>query len=152
MTASRALLPLCLLLLSGCQEPVDPAAEKAALLEHDREFEAFTASDGYIEAYHRYSAEDVLLLPPSGQPRSGRERIYQEDSDVGLMGQLEGFTEDGSVSASGDLGWTWGRWIFTIENEEGEPTVLYGKYVNVWEKIDGEWKLVSNIWNENPKP
>ena len=150
---SKALIPLCVLLfLPGCRETVDLAVEKAALLEHDREFEAFTASDGYIESYRRYSAEDLLLLPPGGQPRSGRERIYREDSEEGLLGHLEGFPEDGSVAASGDLGWTWGRWTFTLEDDQGENTVLHGKYLNVWKRIDGEWRLITNIWNENPEP
>lgn len=26
----------------------------------------------------------------------------------------------------------------------------HGKYLNVWQQIDGNWKIKSNMWNTNP--
>ena len=136
----------------ACEQQPDMRGEEAALLQVDREFSALTATEGYIEAYYRYSADQVLLLPPGTQPRRGREVIYREDSEEGLLGHLQGFPEDGSVSSSGDLGWTWGRWVFTVEDEQGNSQESHGKYLNVWGKIGGQWKLIANIWNDNPPP
>ena len=136
----------------GCQQQPDMRGEDAALLQIDREFSALAATEGYIEAYYRYSSDQVLLLPPGTQSRRGREVIYREDSEEGLLGHLQWFPEDGIVSSSGDMGWTWGRWVFTVEDEQANSQENHGKYLNVWRKIDGQWKLIANIWNDNPPP
>ena len=144
---------------AGCQGssesegPVrDMSGERAALLEVDREFADLSESVGYIEAYYRYSADEILLLPPGIEPMSGREDIYREDSERGLQGQLTWKHQDGRVASSGELGWTWGRWVFTVEDEEGNPQVSFGKYVFLWGKRKGQWKVTVNIWNDNPEP
>lgn len=31
-----------------------------------------------------------------------------------------------------------------------EKSVDEGKFINIWKKTDGEWKLYSNIWNSSP--
>ena len=33
-----------------------------------------------------------------------------------------------------------------------EKTMEKGKYVNVWKKEDGTWKIYANIWNSNAAP
>lgn len=30
-----------------------------------------------------------------------------------------------------------------------ENTNEKGKFINIWKKIDGDWKIYSNIWNTN---
>jgi len=135
----------------GCREmPVDGAGARARLLELDRAFAALSESDGYIEAYHHYSADDVLLLPPGAGPREGREDIYQSDLEEGAGGQLTWEVMDGSVAGSGELGWTWGEWAFSAEQEDGTSQESRGKYLFIWKKAAGEWRMAVNIWNDNP--
>ena len=160
MNALRIWLAGCFLViaLAGCRqevgtdEEIDMRGEMNALLQADRDFAALSVTEGYIEAFYRSSAEEVLLLPPGAGPRSGREDIYKEDSVEGLLGNLDWEPEGGSVALSGDLGWTWGRWTFTVEDKQVYPQQTYGKYVFLWRKIDREWKVTVNIWNENPEP
>ena len=41
--------------------------------------------------------------------------------------------------------------------DQGNYTMTYGpdstfekgKYINVWKKVDGQWKIYSNMWNTN---
>ena len=124
---------------------------RAGLLEVDRAFAALSESDGYIEAYYRYSADDVLLLPPGALPRAGREDTYRSDSVEGLLGHLTWEPKDSRVAASGDMGWTWGQWVFTVDDEQGTPQESYGKYVFIWAEAKGEWKMTVNIWNDDPE-
>jgi len=134
MGAMKRLMVGCCLAVacSACERgEVDAEGARAALLEVDRAFAALSESDGYIEAYYRYS-------------------IYRSDSEEGLAGHLSWEPADARVAASGDMGWTWGQWSFTVDDEPGAPQRSYGKYVFIWDGANGEWKMTVNIWNDSP--
>jgi ketosteroid isomerase-like protein len=65
---------------------------------------------------------------------------------------LEWEPEAASVSASADLGWTWGHWEFTASEPDDDSDTSHGKYVFIWKKVDGDWRIVANIWNDSPSP
>lgn len=57
------------------------------------------------------------------------------------------------MSASGDLGYTYGNYVFTSKNKEGKIVTSYGKYTSIWKKQkNGEWKVVVDMGNTNPEP
>lgn len=57
------------------------------------------------------------------------------------------------MSASGDLGYTYGNYIFTAKNKDGKVVVNYGKYTSIWKKQkDGQWKVVLDMGNSSPNP
>jgi uncharacterized protein (TIGR02246 family) len=37
---------------------------------------------------------------------------------------------------------------FSLKTKEATPKELTGKYVVVWEKVRGRWKLAADIWND----
>jgi uncharacterized protein (TIGR02246 family) len=37
---------------------------------------------------------------------------------------------------------------FSLKTKQPEPKELTGKYVVVWEKVRGRWKLAADIWND----
>ena len=50
------------------------------------------------------------------------------------------------------MGWTWGKYIMTSTDSEGNPVTRKGKYLNVWKKQnDGLWKVVVDIGNVEPQ-
>ena len=54
------------------------------------------------------------------------------------------------VSASGDLAYVRGTDRMTMKTPNGLVDDI-GKWVDIWKKINGEWKVVVNIWNsDNP--
>jgi ketosteroid isomerase-like protein len=59
----------------------------------------------------------------------------------------------GDMSASGDLGYTYGNYVFTSKNKEGRTVSSYGKYMSVWKKQkNGKWKVVVDMGNSSPEP
>lgn len=57
------------------------------------------------------------------------------------------------MSASGDLGYTYGNYIYTVKNKEGKLVANYGKYTSIWRKQkDGQWKVVVDVGNSSPDP
>jgi ketosteroid isomerase-like protein len=57
------------------------------------------------------------------------------------------------MSASGDLGYTYGTYIYTVKNKNGKLVANYGKYTSIWKKQkDGQWKVVVDMGNSSPDP
>jgi ketosteroid isomerase-like protein len=57
------------------------------------------------------------------------------------------------MSASGDLGYTYGNYVFKSKDKEGKPVTYYGKYTSIWKKQkDGLWKVVVDLGNSSPAP
>jgi ketosteroid isomerase-like protein len=57
------------------------------------------------------------------------------------------------MAASGDLGYTYGNYIYTAKNKGGKTVVNYGKYTSIWRKQkDGPWKVVVDMGNSSPDP
>jgi len=91
---------------------------------------------------------DARVLPPGAEPVIGRAaiaRLTQEYFDVGVSE----FTETTiDFYVSGDLLIDQGNYVMVY----GEPKVReVGKYLNVWKREGGEWRIYSNIWNVSPE-
>jgi len=57
------------------------------------------------------------------------------------------------ISASGDLGYTYGTWEFHTKDKDGKPAVDYGNYTSIWKKQkDGNWKVALDMGNSRPAP
>ena len=57
------------------------------------------------------------------------------------------------MSASGDLGYTFGSNEISLNNAVGVRTTTKGKYVTIWRKqADGSWKVVVEIANGDAPP
>jgi len=56
------------------------------------------------------------------------------------------------ISASGDLGYTWGTYEFRSQDKEGKPAVEHGKYASIWKRQkDGNWKVALDMGNASPE-
>ena len=148
-------------LLFGCSddyEPANPApmsvnGEKAAakLLQADRDFAAASRATNAAEAFNQFLATDAIGLPSGNFPVFGRDSIYASMKDDADSYVLDWQPQHAEVANSGELGWTWGT--YTLTGETGNETqIRYGKYLNIWKKIDGNWRVAVDIGNSNPKP
>ncbi|NQT27423.1 DUF4440 domain-containing protein [candidate division KSB1 bacterium] len=141
----------CLMLVQ-CQQSIDQEVEAMRLLKTDWSFAKMSLEQGAAEAFKTYLAEDAKWLPAAGDPVEGIQTIY-DIMKPGYENILFGWEpKEAVVSISGDLGYTWGEYSMTIQNENDIPYILSGKYVNIWRKNDqGEWRVVINIGNQyNP--
>lgn len=94
-------------------------------------------------------ASDAILYPPNAEAVQGREAIgafWKNLMDAGMTGELETV----ETQEAGDLGLETGK--FRILSADGKE-VDRGKYVVVWKKENGAWKLYRDIWNSSlPAP
>jgi len=51
------------------------------------------------------------------------------------------------------MGWTWGKYVLSFNDEDGVEQKRYGKYLNIWTRQeDGQWKVAVDMGNSSPKP
>ena len=93
--------------------------------------------------------EDARVLPPGADPVIGRAAIAELTSQYILSGVTEFREETTDFYGNEDLLIDQGSYVMVYGKEK---TVEKGKYLNVWKKEGGIWKIYSNIWNTNAPP
>lgn len=145
---------MCLLVSIGglvvaCAAPVNLEAERKSLLAADVRFDELSGEVGPADAFSKYLVDDALSLPRNGPAVRGLEDIVKS-----LAGEysLRWTPQDADVSGNADMGYTWGRWLLTVDTDSG-ALERRGKYLNVWVKRNGEWMVLVDMGNQaDPLP
>jgi len=112
---------------------------------------AFKAKD--FAAIEALMAPDALLLAPGAPPVQGPKAVAAIWESWGALPNVAidfggTFAE---VADSGELAYDYGTYTFAFDGEQG-PFKENGKYIVVWKKIDGAWKIAADIFNNNGAP
>jgi ketosteroid isomerase-like protein len=131
---------------------IDLEAERQVLLETDVAFSRASENRGAAQAFYEFLAPDAVSLPMDGLPIQGRDAIRVQMA-AGPQYVLVWKPAAAEVSASGDLGYTWGNFEQRMQLPNGRPQTRFGKYITVWKKQpDGSWKAVLDGGNLSPAP
>jgi uncharacterized protein (TIGR02246 family) len=117
------------------------------LLELSKQYQAAVkARDaGKIAAFY---AEDAVLMPPDSPPVKGRKAIQQDHQKMFTESPGAELTITPLASeASGDLGYIQGEFLYRDGTEQ-----VRGKYVEVWKRLNGQWRILYDIFNSNQRP
>lgn len=144
-----ALLALGLTSACAATPKVDPVVEMHAIRAQDSRFSASVAKLDVVATTALY-APDATILPP------GLPAVHGTDAIRTMLAGL--FTAPGlsitlrpqriDVAAAGDLATDQGEVEVGMNTAEG-PIIEVSKYLEVWRKVDGEWKLMYDTWNAN---
>lgn len=139
---SRQLLGMTLVLL-GAVSVASASEDEAMLRETSGAWEkAFNAGKaGEIAALY---TSDAMLLPPNAEFVKGQEAI--ESFWAEMIAGISGTLEIQEIGLDGDLAYVIG--LYDLVDSEGKP-VDQGKYVEVWTRADGTWRLHRDIWNSS---
>ncbi len=113
-----------------------------------QEFEiAFTKHD--LDALLALFADDAQILPEHGLVVEGKENLaeFLKNSMTPVV-SFNTFTD--MLLVRGDLAVEQGH--FTVRNIKRGANIEYGKYMHVWRKEDGDWKLYRLIYNTDVAP
>ena len=142
---------LALAVASACTvaPKVDPIVEMHAIRAQDAAFSAAVAKLDVVATAALY-APDATILPP------GLPAVHGPDAIRTMLASL--FTAPGlsitlrpqriDIAAAGDLATDQGEVEVGMNTAEG-PVIEVSKYLEVWRKVDGEWKLMYDTWNAN---
>lgn len=149
---AASLLPLFALLLSACAagEPaVDAAAEEQAIRELDARWNQAIA-DRDVDAIVALYADDGYLAPTNAPRIAGHDAL--RDAWTHMLDLTEGQAVitpvDIDVARAGDMAVETGDYRLSVRNG-GQLMEDSGKYVVVWKKVDGTWKVAADIFNTN---
>jgi len=135
--------------LAGCAPPPPPPPDLAAA-----EAEVRAASQGVAAAEAAKDAETALtywasdaILHLAGSPmvegteglRAGYGQMFSEEAG---LAEFESTTTAVHVAPSGDVAWEHGVNRMVYSTPEGSMLDM-GKYLAVWEKQAGAWKIVA---------
>jgi len=129
----------------------DRTAE-AALLVADRSFARDTAQrglDGWVDAF----AEDGAQLPTGQAIVIGKPAIRElmKPLFADPNSRLRWEPDRASVSASGDLGYTYGHAQVITASPAGETVAAKIQYLTVWKRqLDGSWKVAMDVGTPEP--
>ena len=122
-------------------------AEERATIEKLNDSWTAAFNKGDAAAVAALYTEDAYVLPPGSEIVKGRAAIEafwrqaaQQMSDAKLT------TVDVlplGRSAAREIG------TVTLKTKSQPPQEVVGKYVVVWRKINGQWVLITDIWNTN---
>ena len=108
----------------------------------NRQFEA-AARDGDLDGLASLYTVDAMALPPDGPIVKGRENIKQMWGSVAQqLGLKEVRLNTLNFEQEGNTGHEVGEATLTLS---GGTAVV--KFVVVWKKVDGQWRLHRDIWN-----
>lgn len=151
---------LVALLAGACAQPpaepvaepelaFDAAAEAEVIMALERQWsEKFGADDvDWIMDLH---AADAWQLPANAEPINDREALRAAWEGMAQTEGLEISWEStlARVSESGDMAWDLGS--VTITNPDG--SVVPAKYLVVWTREEGRWKVAADMFSPNVGP
>jgi len=151
-----AILLLLALLCGAAPAPQTAPAGAGEKLLRDLEARfARSVAERDRDAFLAFWAKDAAIFPPSGGPAIGPEKVWEqwasilEDKDVSLTWKPSRV----EMAASGDLGYTYGRYESKRKGPAGEVVTHGGCYVTIWRKEkDGAWRVVLDIGSPDPPP
>lgn len=108
----------------------------------NRQFED-AARKGDLDRLASLYTSDAMALPPDGPVVKGRENIKQMWGAVAQqIGLKEVRLNTLDFEQAGDTGYEVGEATLTVSS--GTAVV---KFVVVWKKVGGQWRLHRDIWN-----
>jgi ketosteroid isomerase-like protein len=143
---------LIVILAFGWRAQSQQPSDAAVLLNTEADFEKATAEHG-LDGYMSFYTEDSAELSNGSPIVTGKANIRQTLEPWGPENSLTWTPVRADIAASGDLGYTYGNFVFKTKDKNGKPVSYYGKYATVWKKQkDGSWKVAFDMGNSSPTP
>lgn len=148
-------LPTLVILVVVLAIPSFATEQKSAkgvdlLFQLEAAFAQDAAQHGH-DAFLTWFADDGVELDDGGGIVTKEEMRKQPPWAEGTS--LTWTPVKADMAASGDLGYTYGNYVFKHKDKAGKLITDYGKYTSIWKKQkDGSWKVVVDMGNSSPAP
>ena len=124
------------------------SADEKAIVDLDKAW-IKAAQEKNVDKAVSFYADDAVVLPPGApiattpqQRRAVWQGLLSDPKTTIAFGRIRL-----EVAKSGDLAYDVGWTEMRTTDAQGRTITQRGKYVVVWKKIDGRWKVVADIVN-----
>ena len=129
------------------------AADDAARIRAGTDSWVKSFNSGNAGAVVALYSEDAVLMPPGAPlargPAAIKEAIGKEIAGARKGAVTFALGTVNEVGVSGDMAWHAGTYL--VKDKAGK-TVEAGKFLEAWEKKNGKWRIVRDIWNADGAP
>lgn len=143
----------CVLLSECTNKPrVDLTKDAEAIRNLENQYTVAIRNKDVDKILTLFSLDGVMMQPAKTIIIGAQDIRKKYESDFAdtsyVLNTFSGAIDLIDVSVSGDLAYVRGNNRYNIKTATGivERTE---KWIDVWKKIDGQWKCVAGIWNYN---
>ncbi len=149
-------LILSILFVSCAPKPVDMAALRKTIDEHNAASITAMKSNSDMDKLMSYYTDDAVQLPPNAPMNKGKEAIkaFMNQMMASGMKMTEVSFAVTNVEASGNVAYEVGTYDMAATVPGMGDIKDNGKYITTWkQQADGLWKVTAETWNSNvPMP
>ena len=138
------IVTLTITLLTTCQQPINKEKVKQEIFQTEKAFEKMSSEKGIQEAFYFFADDSAVIKRQNDTLIIGKENIKNYYSNPAFERAKITWTPDFiNVSESGDLGYSYGNYLWTIWSAEGDTAEFEGVFQTIWKRQpDGKWKFV----------
>lgn len=139
---------LTIVILSACNSGTSEDSMekwKSEIVQTEKDFAEMAVQEGISKSFLAFAAEDVVvkrgkkLIIGRDSLKESYENRPPQQGTVTLTWKPD-FVD---VAASGDLGYTYGKYVYTATDTSGVVSIDSGIFHTVWKRqLDGRWKFV----------
>lgn len=102
------------------------------------------------KAFASWFAEDAVVLNNGRAAVYGKLAIGEQAQWDAKDYQLSWQPQGAQMGPTGDMGFTWGHYEGHSKDKNGNPVVIEGRYISIWKKVNGEWKVAMDASANEP--
>ncbi|HEX5651785.1 MAG TPA: nuclear transport factor 2 family protein [Chitinophagaceae bacterium] len=137
---------LTVFFMAACsnETPIDKEDAKTEIAAAEREFEKMAAEKGIAEAFWAFADSSAVIKRQNDSLIRGRDNIRNYySSDFYKTATVKWAPDFIDVSEKGDMGYTYGKYLWQSRDSSGKLNEYRGVFHTVWKKqADGSWKYV----------
>ena len=122
-----------------------------AILTSKEDFSTNFIEGNTAQIVNRYTA-DAKLFPNDNGIIEGHEAIFNEYTIPENFTIISHKITPLEIKVINENAYAFGTYEGITLTAEGKKIQWQGKYVNVWRKEDGKWKVYLEIWNNTKSP
>lgn len=132
--------------LSFAQEYIGPKKDIDQILENAKNFSQYVVDADYESIVNSYTA-DAKIFPNNMKILTGKEAILKYWTlPVGISTTYHKLMPE-EIKIIGDEAYDYGYYEGTTQKADGSESSWKGKYVVIWRREEGVWKMYLDIWN-----
>jgi ketosteroid isomerase-like protein len=146
-----------LLMMSAFVPLAATAADPAdALIKAEQAFSKRSAEVGFITAMDEVLADEAVVLENNSRPIVGKAAVLKAHAAGWPPAEAKPVLTweplAATISAGGDLGFTYGLYAFASVAKDGTPRTARGSYTTIWKKQNGAWKVLLDTGTQGLEP
>lgn len=133
--------------MSKAQTYVGPKEDIDAILRNIKNFSQYYIAGDLASLVDSYTS-DAKIFPTGSEILAGREAIEKYWRPNPQSKKLHHLLTPIEIIVDGDRATDYGYYEGSTQYKDNPPSDFRGKYLIVWKKIDGVWKIDLDIWNK----